>query len=396
MAKSVSELAYFDEQGFHLADFEDFLTFNRDAFARIYGTDVYLDPDSQDAQLITHFAQAQYDLASLCAAVFNAYSPHTAAGESLSRQVKINGIQRRAATKSLVDLLITGRVGTGIYNGRVRDTLGQMWILPSPITIPTEGRITVTAAAENAGAVKAAPDTITKIATPTDGWISVTNPAEATPGTEVETDAALRIRQADSTAEPSQAIIRGLAGEIANLQGVTRLRVYENDHSEPDANGIPGHTISAVVEGGDAVQIAEAIRRRKTTGTGTYGTTNIDLTDPASMPIRINFFRPTTVHVKVHVTLKPLAGYSSTYATELQDQVVAYINSLGIGSTVYLSKLYVPANLDQNAHDDTYDIESIELAADDGTPAAANIKTAFNAVPYCEASYVTVTVNEAQ
>ena len=78
MAKSVSELAYFDEQGFHLADFEDFLTFNRDAFARIYGTDVYLDPDSQDAQLITHFAQAQYDLASLCAAVFNAYSPHTA------------------------------------------------------------------------------------------------------------------------------------------------------------------------------------------------------------------------------------------------------------------------------------------------------------------------------
>ena len=60
MAKSVSELAYFDEQGFHLADFEDFLTFNRYAFARIYGTDVYLDPDSQDAQLITHFAQAQY------------------------------------------------------------------------------------------------------------------------------------------------------------------------------------------------------------------------------------------------------------------------------------------------------------------------------------------------
>lgn len=75
---------------------------------------------------------------------------------------------------------------------------------------------------------------------------------------------------------------------------------------------------------------------------------------------------------------------------------MAYINSLGIGSTVYLSKLSRPANLDQNAHDDTYDIESIELAADDGTPAAANIKTAFNAVPYCEASYVTVTVNEAQ
>ena len=46
MAKSVSELAYVDASGFHLADFEDFLNFNRDAFKRIYGIDVYLDPDS--------------------------------------------------------------------------------------------------------------------------------------------------------------------------------------------------------------------------------------------------------------------------------------------------------------------------------------------------------------
>lgn len=396
MAKSVSELAFFDANGFHLADFEDFLEFNREAFARIYGVDVYTDPDSQDAQLITHFAQAQYDLAQLCAATFNAYSPTTAVGDGLSRQVKINGIRRSVATTSYVDLLITGRVGTGIVNGKVRDASGNLWSLPSLVTIPTGGQITVTATADEVGPIRAGVGELTKIATPTDGWISVTNLAEATPGRDVESDAALRVRQALSTAAPSQSIIRGISGEIANLDGVTRLRVYENDKNETDENGIPGHTISAVVEGGDANEIAEAIRRRKTTGTGTYGTTHIDLVDPASMPIRINFFRPTTVHVKVEVRIRPLTGYSSTYGTELQEQVADYINSLGIGSTVYLSKLYVPANLEQNEHDSTYDIEELLIGADDAELQARNIRTAFNAVPYCEPSYVNVVVEDAR
>lgn len=394
MAKTVSELAYVDASGFHLADFEDFLTFNRDAFKRIYGIDVYLDPDSQDAQLITHFAQAQYDLGQLCAQVFNAYSPATAVGDGLSRQVKINGIRRATATTSQVDFVITGRVGTGIENGKVRDTAGNLWSLPALVTIPTGGEITVTATADEVGPIRAAVGAVSKIATPTDGWFSVTNPAEANAGRDVETDASLRVRQTLSTAEPSQAIIRGISGEIANLEGVTRLRVYENDHSEPDSNGIPGHTISAVVEGGDAHEIAEVIRRRKTTGTGTYGTTSIDLVDPADMPIRINFFRPTTIHVKVEVHIHPITGYSSTYAQELQEQVSNYINSLSIGATVYLSKLYVPANLEQNDHDSTYDIEQILIGADDEALAAKNIRTAFNALPYCEPSYVTVVVDE--
>lgn len=394
MAKSVSELAYVDSAGFYIADFEDFLSFNKDAFKRIYGEDVNLDADSQDGQLITHFAQAQYDLASLCAKVFNAYSPATAVGDGLTRQVKINGIRRQGATHSKVDLLIKGTVGTGIVNGKIRDAAGKQWSLPAQVTIPTSGEITVTATADDEGAIRASVGAVSKIATPTEGWISVTNLAEATPGRDTETDAYLRVRQTYSTAQPSQSILRGIYGQIANIAGVTRLRVYENDQHETDANGIPGHTISCVVEGGDATEIAEAIQLRKTTGTGTYGSTIITLTDSKMIPTSIRFYRPTTVHVRVKIVLKPLAGYSSTYAGEVQEEVSAYINSLGIGATVYISKLFVPANLEASAHDDAYDVESIELSQDGGEYVAANVKTAFNAVPYCEKGYVTVEVDD--
>lgn len=394
MSKTLQELAFIDRSGFHVADFEEFLDFNRDAFRSIYGQDVNLDADTQDGQLVTHFAQAQYDLAVLCAAVFNAYSPTSASGEGLSRQVKINGMRRHAATRSTVDLKIIGRAGSGIVNGKVRDDAGRSWSLPAEVTIPVGGETTVTATCDELGAVRAAAGAVSRIATPTEGWISVVNEAEAVPGLDVESDVALRARQVDTTAMPSQALLKGILGEILNIDGVTRAKVYENDTHQTDENGIPSHSICAVVEGGDANLIAEAIRRRKTTGTGTHGTTAIALVDPQMMPITIRFFRPVTVHVKVKVKIKPMVGYSSTYGQQMKEQIAAYINGLGIGSTLYLSKLYVPANLEQNENDSTYDIEEILLGANEGEMKAQNIKSPFNGVPYCEASYVEVVTDD--
>lgn len=394
MPKTLQELAFIDRSGFHVADFEEFLDFNRDSFRSIYGQDVNLDADAQDGQLVTHFAQAQYDLAVLCAAVFNAYSPTSASGEGLSRQVKINGMRRHAATRSTVDLKIIGRAGSGIVKGKVRDDAGRSWSLPAEVTIPVGGETTVTATCDELGAVRAAAGAVSRIATPTEGWISVVNEAEAVPGLDVESDVALRARQVDTTAMPSQALLKGILGEILNLDGVTRAKVYENDSHQTDENEIPSHSICAVVEGGDATRIAEAIRRRKTTGTGTYGTTAIALVDPQMMPITIRFFRPVTVHVKVKVKIKPMVGYSSTYGQLMKEQIAAYINGLGIGSTLYLSKLYVPANLEQNEVDSTYDIEEILLGADDGEMKAQNIRSPFNGVPYCEASYVEVVTDD--
>ena len=106
----------------------------------------------------------------------------------MSRQVKINGIRRQSATNSLVDLKILGKAGTGIKNGKVRDSKDRLWLLPELVTIPLGGEITVTATAQDAGAVRASVGTVNRIATPTEGWYSVTNEAEASVGVDVESD----------------------------------------------------------------------------------------------------------------------------------------------------------------------------------------------------------------
>ncbi|MCV5388702.1 baseplate J/gp47 family protein, partial [Escherichia coli] len=119
-------------------------------------------------------------------------------GAALTSNVKINGIARKGATNSTVDLLLTGTAGTSITNGTVKDTNNVIWRLPASVVVGVDGTATVTATCSNSGSVAALAGTISTINTPTRGWTSVSNPAAATVGEPAETDAELRIRQGQS------------------------------------------------------------------------------------------------------------------------------------------------------------------------------------------------------
>ena len=212
---AIADLAYVDATGFHYPDYPTVLEQLKDEYRTIYGNDVYLEADSQDGQWVAVMALAIFDTMQVAASVYNSFSPLTAQSDALSRNVKINGIRRRVATYSQVDLRIVGQVGTTINNGQAEDTLGQKWNLPVSVTIPVGGEITVTATAVDIGAKTASANTITKISTPTLGWQTVNNALAAVPGNPVETDAELRKRQKVSTALPSLSVLDGIVGAVA-------------------------------------------------------------------------------------------------------------------------------------------------------------------------------------
>jgi len=380
-----------DANGITYDDYPTVLVKLQASYRQIYGDDVYLEADSQDGQWLAVVALAQYDLMQIASHLYSSFSPQTAQGDALSRNVKINGISRRVASNSTVDLRIVGQVGATITNGIAQDTQEQKWILPSQVVIPASGEITVTATAENAGDITAQANTVNKIATPTLGWQTVNNPQAATPGAAIEQDAELRRRQTYSVALPSKSIFEGTVGAVADVEGVTRVRGYENDSNITDANGIPGHHIAIVVEGGDAQAIADAIAIKKTPGTGTYGTTSVTTYDEYGMPNTINFYRPTVVQVAAQIDISPLPGYLSSYADEIKAAVAAMINGLGIGEDVLKSKLYVPANLPCNVAFNTFDIVNVMLSRDGDPLAETNIDIAFNEV--AQADLVDVVIN---
>lgn len=390
---AIADLVYIDAAGFHTPDYPTVLQYLKDEYKTIYGSDVYLEADSQDGQWIAIQAQAIFDTMQLAQATYNSFSPLTAQSDALSRNVKINGIRRLSASYSQVDLTIVGQAGTVITNGQAEDTLTQKWNLPASVTIPVGGSIVVTATAADIGAKTASANTITKIATPTLGWQTVNNTLAAVAGDPVETDAELRKRQRVSTALPSLTVLDGIIGAVASLAGVSRFRGYENDSGATDADGIPAYSMALIVEGGDAQAIGNAIAAKKTPGSPTYGTTAVTTYDKYGLPNAINFFRPTVATIGVEVTVKALQGYTTGFAELIKAAVADLLNGLEIGDDVLITKLYGPALLIGNAAYSTFDITQIRIKKNAGAFGTANIVLAFNEVAFCDpAANVTVIV----
>ena len=381
-------------EGISAPDYQTILDTLTSYFQQIYGSDAYLEPDSKDGQMVALVALAIHDANNTAISVYNCFSPATGYGAALTSNVKINGIARRGATNSTVDLVLTGTAGTSITNGTVKDTNNVIWRLPASVTIGVSGTVTVTATCSNSGAVAALAGTITTINTPTRGWASVTNPAAATVGAPAETDAELRIRQGQSVALPSLTPFEGVDGAIANVAGVTRHKLYENDTGATDSNGLPPHSISAIVDGGDVTEIAQTIRGNKGQGTATYGTTSVTVPDTYGNPHVISFSRSTDVPIYGHITLKAFTGYTSQIGVQIQQAVADYINGLTIGDDVLLSRIYSPANLGvvSGGNARYYDIQELLIGKSAGSVAASNIIIAYNESASCKPENIVLTV----
>lgn len=361
-------------------------------FKSIYGSDAYIEPDSQDGQMLAVFAKAVDDCNAACQATYNSFSPQTAQGAALSNNVKINGLTRAVATPSTVDVIVTGNVGATILNGIVSDTSGNRWALPSVVVIPVSTSITVTATSQLPGAIKVPAGAVSRIETPTLGWASVVNPAASTPGAAVETDANLRQRQTLSVALPSRTVLDGVLGAVLAVTGVTAARVYENDTNATDTNTQPANSIAAVVQGGNAADVANAIMLKKTPGCYTHGTTSQQLLDPEGMQQTIRFFRPTIVPVSVSVTIKALFGYTTSTGDAIKKAVADWINGLGIGTHVDLGRLYLPAQFFGSTESRKFEVNDVEIARKPAAVSAADVAIAYNELATCDIADIILTV----
>jgi uncharacterized phage protein gp47/JayE len=351
-----------DATGVHVPSYTDIRQWLVDQYKLIFGADVYLDADGQDGQFLSILALALNDWTADIVSTYNAMSPTTAQGTGLSSVVKINGLSRAIPTQSTVDVDIVGVSGTAINTGIVQDANGVKWDLPALVTIPPAGTITVTATAQDAGSISAPIGTVTNIITPTNGWQSVTNASVATPGSPVESDAALRRRQAVASGLPSVSALGAVQSALGQLVGVTEVApIHENYTDATDADGVPEHSIAVVIVGGDVDDIASTIALKKSPGCNTFGTTSVLTTDPNGLPITINFSRPVDVPVDIVIDVIALAGYSGDVAAEQIASVTAYVNGLNIGAALVFNRIWPSALLNGSASAGTFQIDAMTV-----------------------------------
>lgn len=383
---------YIDETGIHVPTYNDILEDLISQMKNIFGQDIYIGEDTQDYQQISIFAKKIFDTNSLAVLVYNNRTPNTSIGTGLDNLCSLVGIKRKPATYSTCQVTINGDAGTVIQNGQVSD--GQnIWNLPSEVTIPDNGIITVETTSETPGSITALPNTITTIVTPVYGWIGVTNNFTASPGTNQETDAQLRGRFSNSTLAPSSSIFDGMLSSIEGIQGVTRTVGYENDTGTQTSEGFPAHSVTFVVEGGADGDVAKSILNKKTPGCYTNGTTAVEVLSENGNINIIRFYRPTYKNIYVKITLKKLAGYNDIAVQDIQNAVVNYINTLQIAEDVYRSIVWsVATSTMDSIQSPSFSITDVQFSTDGSTYSPADILTNFNEAAVSAVGQVQVVV----
>lgn len=378
---------YVDGSGLHMPTYQDILDDMIASMKKIYGSDIYLGNDSADYQFLSILALKVADSYQAVQYAYNSRSPTTAVGAALDSVVKLNGIYRKPAGFSTCELYITGTAFTEIKNGSVKDATGNVWNLPASVVIGSDGSVLSTATCSVAGAITALPGDITQINTPTMGWKAVENKVSAIPGNAIETDGELRNRQAISVANPSQTMLSGTLGALRALKDVARVSVYENDTNISDVDeennpfGLPPHSITCVVEGGNDNEIAEAILYHKGIGCYTNGTKVVKVKDQNEYINTVRFYRPIYVPIHVHVKIKKYTGYISSLSSTVKRAIYDYIKGLEIGRDVSISMLTgVIVGCNPIPSKPLFGISSITIGRSAGSMAAGDVDINYNEV----------------
>lgn len=317
----------------------------------LFGSEANLTVRSPIGLFLRIFAWILNMLFSTIEDVYNSRFVDTAVGTSLYNLGKAIGLKLLSEQKSSGYLQITGTPGTIVPVGWLAGTVaGLQFVVMAQGEIGTGGTVLLPAQATTAGPEgNVAAGTVTVVINPgiPEGITAVTNPAAFDGGRARETDEEYRDRYYQSVDYAGGVNADAIRGEILqNVEGVYSAIVYENDTDETDSEGLPPHSIEAVVYGGLDSDVAQQIFRRKAAGIQTYGSTTVAVLSSSGVTYNIKFSRPTLVPVWIKVT--DLETDANRFPVDGKDQIAqALIDYIGsdvkggttIGETVYYNRL---------------------------------------------------------
>lgn len=299
-----------------------------------FGPNWLTTPDSVDWQQLNIFAEFLAQAQEAVAETYNSIGPG-AQGKTLHNVAIIAGAPFKTATKSKVTARISaGGGGSNVPKGTVFKTsdTGAQFATAVAVVVPPNGTADVVCESLEWGPVAALAASLTVIVTPVAGMTAVTNPANAVLGQNDETDPEWRTRHLDSLALPGTRTIDAMRAGLLQLAGVTDARVFENVTGAVNGDGMPGHSIWAVVDGGDEQEIANLEFVRKADGIETYGAITKTVQDTQGGTDTVKFSRPTLVDIYAVVQMTPAA--SAGEQTTCKTLLVAAITALKIDADV--------------------------------------------------------------
>ena len=183
-----------------------------------------------------------------------------------------------------------------------------------------------------------------------------------------ETDAEVRKRMNLAAAARGIFSMGALEAALRAVPGVTHILIRVND-GDAEEDGIPGHTIAAYVNNGDADRIADAIWRKKPPGVGTSGTLERTVTDDRGNPHTVRFSRPVPVAIGFRISLRSYEGFDAeAVPAAMKAALMTRVNGeLEIGEAINVPQLYGMLYQAAGSHASTFAVTDLCATGTHGT-----------------------------
>lgn len=333
------------ENGYERPIFDDIVTDLGTKAQELFGADIDISEQSTLGKFIRIIAYDKAKTEEEAEEIFYSRFPNTAIGINLDRLCPFVGISRNPATPAQYELTVTGTAGYIVPYGFEVSTDSEVIFYNTLDTVIGENgtcKITVECAEKGViGNVNGAD--ITQIVNPNADIESISNATIVTAGTDEESDYELRQRFSQASTGLGSCNETALEAALVRVPTVTSANVIVNDTDNTDTGGRPPHSFTCYVTGGVGYDedIAETIFDKKPIGIKTHGTTSCKITDESGKEHTIYFSRTTNVNVFVQIAIVTTSAFEGDGGIEkIKNNVMEYINSLGVGNSVILSAIY--------------------------------------------------------
>ena len=334
------------DQGYLAPSYEELLDSVQDDFLRVFPSDLVLTSNSNAGILSRLIAWREYEQIQAQQQVYYSAFVPTATGSALDRLGANVGLPRKVDRPANATLTIVTDGEYLIEAGTQFETEdGYIFDLTDDVVSVQKGDVwqaVGNAEAEDTGAItNVEPNTITVVYNPDESIISVTNTDKASGGQDYEEDPQYRARLIAENANRPSPTLNGVRSALLNVQGVREVNIVENQFATADKYGNPPYSVHIYCLGGNKQDIADCLISHIAVGVTLTGTVECDAVDAAGNTKQVYFDYATDRPIFVNVKLKTNNEWNVDEGSDyVKETVVDYINSLEMGDTVYLTRLY--------------------------------------------------------
>lgn len=375
----IGNLIRLTSAGMEAAEFVDI----RDAIVKrykdAYGSDIDLSTANADGVFVNDMALIINNILQVMKSLYGNLDVDTANGVYLDALCKLANVNRLPATKSVASLTVTSNYTTGGAvtfgdvdgNGNVLnqitfiDKAGTEWVSNTNITLEPGKSAEISATCTETGPVNAPAGWITNTLLTMN--LTVAQPSPAIQGSDIESDADLRQRRAQSSGANGIGILESLVGALLEVAGIDDVYIYNNNTLEnktaKDGTVIAPHNIYVILRQQDGLEIADEtignlIYTKLTPGIKTTAS-NANETNgvakqyefiPQMLGVTINYLNQ-LVYWKKAVPVKPkitITLSTSPYFAESEFEIIAksvynYTNNIKLGKLITADEVFIAA-----------------------------------------------------